>query len=127
MAEIGERAKIVVKSESRDNEKIVKYASAHDLRRSFGQRWASRVMPQILMELMRHESIDTTMRFYVGRNAQTTAAVLWKAHAAASSNDFGNGSTSGGKVSVQKPPENSMRPLGLEPKTYGLKVRCSTN
>ena len=37
-------------------------------------------MPQVLMELMRHESIDTTMRYYVGRNAQTTADVLWDVH-----------------------------------------------
>lgn len=59
-------------------------ASARDLRRSFGLRWASRVMPQVLMELMRHESIDTTMRYYVGRNAQSTAAVLWEAHRQAS-------------------------------------------
>ena len=27
---------------------------------------------------MRHESIDTTMRYYMGRNAQTTADVLWQ-------------------------------------------------
>ena len=27
-----------------------------------------------------HESIETTMRYYVGRNAQTTAEVLWQAH-----------------------------------------------
>ncbi|MCE9555906.1 MAG: tyrosine-type recombinase/integrase [Planctomycetes bacterium] len=58
----------------------LKFASAHDLRRSFGERWASRVMPQILMELMRHESIETTMRYYVGRNAERTANVLWEAH-----------------------------------------------
>ena len=57
----------------------VKYASAHDLRRSFGERWAVRVMPHVLMVLMRHESIETTMRYYVGRNAQTTAAILWEA------------------------------------------------
>ncbi len=31
-------------------------------------------MPQDLMELMRHESITTTMRYYVGQNAQRTAA-----------------------------------------------------
>jgi hypothetical protein len=37
-------------------------------------------MPQVLKELMRHESIDTTMKYYVGRNAQSTAAVLWQAH-----------------------------------------------
>jgi integrase len=53
-----------------------KMASAHDLRRSFGLRWAQRVMPQILMELMRHESIDTTMLYYVGRNAKATSSIL---------------------------------------------------
>lgn len=57
----------------------VKYASAHDLRRSFGERWSRRVMPAVLQELMRHESIETTMLFYVGRNAENTAAVLWAA------------------------------------------------
>ncbi|MHC4180677.1 MAG: tyrosine-type recombinase/integrase, partial [Planctomycetota bacterium] len=58
----------------------VKYASAHDLRRSFGWRWAERVMPQTLKELMRHESVSTTEKYYVGRNAQATAATLWKGH-----------------------------------------------
>lgn len=67
----------------------MKYASAHDRRRSFGERWSSRVMPPVLMELMRHESIETTMKFYVGRNAQTTADVLWAAHEPAG-NTFGN-------------------------------------
>lgn len=43
------------------------FASAHDLRRSFGFRWSRRVMPTILRELMRHESIDTTMRFMSAR------------------------------------------------------------
>src|ERR1700694_2898618 len=33
----------------------IKYASARDLRRSFGERWAPRVMPMVLKELMRHE------------------------------------------------------------------------
>ena len=54
----------------------VKHASAQDLRRSFGQRWAARIMPPDLMVLMRHESIETTLRYYVGRNAQTTATTL---------------------------------------------------
>src|SRR4029079_8409731 len=82
LSKAGELAGVKVKTDAKTGK--VKYASAHDLRRSFGERWASRVMPQILMELMRHESIDTTMRFYVGRNAQRTADVLWEAHAAAS-------------------------------------------
>lgn len=67
----------------------VKYASAHDLRRSFGARWAMRVMPQVLKELMRHESIETTLRYYVGVNAERTADVVWEAWEARG-NTFGN-------------------------------------
>ena len=59
---------------------VVKFASAHDLRRSFGERWSERVLPKVLMELMRHESIATTMRFYVGQNAQRTADAAWAAY-----------------------------------------------
>lgn len=70
---IGEAAGVVVDARSG------KFASAHDLRRSFGERWASRVMPAILMQLMRHESIETTMRFYVGQNAQEVARQCWEA------------------------------------------------
>jgi integrase len=67
-----------------------KFASAHDLRRSFGARWASRVMPAVLQQLMRHESIETTLRFYVGKNAESTADVLWEAHERAGGNSLGN-------------------------------------
>lgn len=56
-----------------------KWASAHDLRRSFGERWSARLMPQQLMELMRHESIVTTQTFYVGKNAERTADAVWAA------------------------------------------------
>ena len=41
-----------------------KTAGAHDFRRSFASRWATRVMPQILQALMRHSDITTTMKFY---------------------------------------------------------------
>ena len=51
-----------------------KFASLHDLRRSFGERWPQLLMPQELKELMRHESIGTTMKFYGGQNAQRMAA-----------------------------------------------------
>jgi len=71
VSKLGDRAGVMV------NDK--KHASAQDLRRSFGERWAARVMPNVLQELMRHESIDTTMRFYVGQNAQRTADILWNA------------------------------------------------
>lgn len=76
IAAIGEKAGIVVHVEARSGKK--KYASAHDFRRAFGDRWDLRVMPPVLTQLMRHESIDTTMRFYVGRSAQATADVVWE-------------------------------------------------
>lgn len=79
---IGRRAGVRVSSDPRDPEKV-KYASAHDLRRAFGERWASRVMPAVLKELMRHESIETTLRYYVGTNAERTADVCWEAFEAA--------------------------------------------
>jgi integrase len=69
---IGEKAKVRVD--------VKKTASAHDLRRAFGERWAARLMPAQLMELMRHESIETTLSYYVGRNAERTAAILWHEH-----------------------------------------------
>jgi integrase len=87
---IGRAAGVKVSSKMMGETEIVKYASAHDLRRSFGERWATRVMPQVLMVLMRHESIETTMRYYVGRNAQTMAEVLWDAYHQASGNSIGN-------------------------------------
>lgn len=68
----------------------VKFASAHDLRRSFGERWARRVMPQVLKQLMRHKSIDTTMKFYVGQNAEKTADALWLAYRQLRDTDLGN-------------------------------------
>ncbi len=87
IAKIGEEAKVVV-DKARN-----KFATAHDLRRSFGERWASRVMPQVLMELMRHESIDTTLKYYVGRNAQRTSKVLRDAYEKAQA---GKGQKEGG-------------------------------
>lgn len=54
-----------------------KFASAHDLRRSFGFRWAEQLLPQQLQQLMRHKDIKTTQLFYVGKNAHATAAAIW--------------------------------------------------
>ena len=41
---IGEKAGVKVNTDQRGR---IKYASAHDLRRSFGERWAPRVMPHV--------------------------------------------------------------------------------
>ena len=68
-----------VKAGVKVNADTGKCASAHDFRRAFGQRWPARVMPQILMQLMRHEDISTTMKYYVGKEVDATADVLWAA------------------------------------------------
>ncbi len=75
----GASAGVVVKQREKKGKTTREFASAHDLRRSFGFRWSRLVMPTILRELMRHESIETTMTFYVGLNAEATADELWKA------------------------------------------------
>lgn len=73
----GEKANIVVNRDAKSGE--VKFASAHDLRRSFGTRWAGQVMPAVLKDLMRHADIQTTMKFYVSASAKATEDILWKA------------------------------------------------
>ena len=107
----GELARVVVSTAPKTGK--VKYASAHDLRRSFGTRWARRVMPPVLMELMRHESIDTTLRFYVGRNAQATADILWEAHEKATGNDFGSAGQKQPSEGEAKKDTNPLQNKGL--------------
>jgi integrase len=82
VAKIGRKAGVVVND-------CGKCASAHDLRRSFGQRWAAKVMPHILMQLMRHQEIATTMNYYAGRDAEAAADVIWSAMGEPS-NNLGN-------------------------------------
>ena len=81
--EIGKAAAVVV---SRRANKT-KYASLHDFRRAFGTRWAVRVMPPVLQVLMRHESIETTMKYYVDQTAEAAADQLWAAVASNSSSN----------------------------------------
>ena len=71
VTQIGKKACVVVNKEQN------KYASAHDLRRAFGTRWAGKVQPATLRELMRHASIETTLKFYVGQRGDAIAAELW--------------------------------------------------
>jgi integrase len=78
VSKIGKKAGVRVYVDPKDPERV-KYASAHDLRRAFGERWAARIMPAQLKELMRHESIETTLRYYVGTNAERTADACWDA------------------------------------------------
>ena len=72
IAKIGKQAGIVVDNREK------KFASAHDLRRSFGTRWAKRNIPiAFLRKLMRHSNIQTTMEFYAIIDAQDLAGELW--------------------------------------------------
>ncbi|HEX4069868.1 MAG TPA: site-specific integrase [Planctomycetaceae bacterium] len=88
IAEIGRAA--IIKTKDMDGTPV--YASAHDLRRSFGFRWAKRVMPAILQRLMRHKNIKTTMTYYAVQGEDETAAVVWDAYKAQVANEFANGS-----------------------------------
>jgi len=71
---IGKKAGVVV------NKADDKFASAHDLRRAFGTRWSFKVKPVTLKLLMRHQQIETTMRYYVDQVADDVAEQLWKSH-----------------------------------------------
>jgi integrase len=71
IAEAGEKAKIVVNDQG-------KFASAHDLRRTFGTRWSYKVRPIILQRIMRHVDIKTTLRHYVDQAADDVGRELWE-------------------------------------------------
>jgi integrase len=76
---IGKKAGVVV------DERLVKgatareFASAHDLRRAFGQRWSRKLArPQDLQEFVRHASLTTTFAFYVTDDVEATADAIWE-------------------------------------------------
>ena len=73
---IGKKAGVVV------NKADGKYASAHDLRRSFGTRWSTKVKPATLQLLMRHKAIETTLKYYVAQDADEVADELWASYRA---------------------------------------------
>jgi len=71
---IRKTAAVVVKRE------VGKFASAHDLRRSLGTRWAIEVKPANLKLLIRHSEIKTTTDVCVDRDAADVAHELWANH-----------------------------------------------
>ena len=84
ISKIGKKAQIVV------NEQTRKAASAQDYRRSFGTRWAKRIMPAVLKRLMRHRAIETTLKYYVEQDVDDIADNLWVAYERATGNTLGN-------------------------------------
>ena len=90
---IGEQARVVVHTHPKTGK--VKFCSAHDLRRSFGDRWARKVPTAVLQKLMRHSSIATTMTYYVDLEAEELAEQLYR--------DLGQEGSVFGSVSVFPP------------------------
>jgi integrase len=54
-----------------------KHVTAHDLRRTFGNRWALRLHPLVLRAMMRHKSMETTLRYYVDLRLTQLGEALW--------------------------------------------------
>ncbi|MEI8372479.1 MAG: phage integrase SAM-like domain-containing protein [Planctomycetota bacterium] len=73
---IGELARVVVHTHPKTGR--VKYASAHDLRRSFGTRWSKVVSASELQDMMRHADYHTTQAYYVDNKAVDLARSIWR-------------------------------------------------
>jgi integrase len=57
-----------------------KFVSSHDLRRTFGTRWALRVHPIALKVMMRHSDLKTTLRYYVDLDCDAIADQIVHGH-----------------------------------------------
>lgn len=74
---IGKAAGIEVEPADERTGRPTKYASAHDLRRSCGERLRNAgVPPLVICRVMRHSSWETTQKHYAPGNIQSEAAVL---------------------------------------------------
>jgi integrase len=75
IAQMGEKAKVVVRQPDKEAGRRVKYASAHDLRRSCAERLINAgVSAETLMVIMRHKDFATTRKFYGAKRAAQAAA-----------------------------------------------------
>lgn len=75
IAQIGEEAKIIVRKPDKETGRRIKYASAHDLRRSCAERLINLgVSAETLMVIMRHKDFATTRKFYGAKRAAQAAA-----------------------------------------------------
>lgn len=75
IAEIGRVAGVIVRQADEATGRRVKYASAHDLRRSCAERLINAgVSAETLMVIMRHKDFATTRKFYGAKRAAQSAA-----------------------------------------------------
>lgn len=74
---IGKAANVIVELADERTGRPIKYASAHDLRRSCGERLREAgVPPLVICRVMRHSSWETTRRHYAPGDLQKDAEVL---------------------------------------------------
>lgn len=77
ISRIGEKAEIIVEEENEKTGRPVKYASAHDLRRSCGERLRNaNIPPLVICRVMRHSSWETTRKHYAPGDVQQAAETL---------------------------------------------------
>jgi integrase len=77
VSRIGKAAGIIVEEADERTGRPVKHASAHDLRRSCGERLRNAgVPPLVICRVMRHESWETTRKHYAPGDVQQDAQVL---------------------------------------------------
>jgi len=77
IARIGKAAGIIVEPADERTGRPVKHATAHDLRRSCGERLRNAgVPPLVICRVMRHVSWETTRKHYAPGDIQKDAAVL---------------------------------------------------
>jgi len=77
ISKIGKKAGIVVEPADERTGRPEKYASAHDLRRSCGERLREAgVPPLVITRVMRHSSWETTRKHYAPGDIQKDAEVL---------------------------------------------------
>jgi integrase len=77
ISRIGKKAQVVVSQRGEGEARKIKYASAHDLRRSCAERLQDAGVPEkVIQRIMRHESWETTRRHYAPGRVQTEARVL---------------------------------------------------
>lgn len=75
IAEIGRVAGVIVRQADEATGRRVKYASAHDLRRSCAERLINLgISAETLMVIMRHRDFATTRKFYGAKRAAQAAA-----------------------------------------------------
>ncbi len=87
VSKIGKRAGVIVartekqvkdeKTGKLETVEVKKFASAHDLRRSFLTRWSRLVPSAVLMKLARHREITTTLKYYVSVDCDELGDLIW--------------------------------------------------